>query len=91
MSFVPELSSYCFQAISLAWFSRQSNTYAPLVPDYTICDLKSRTKFVFSLHDTRICTRTRTLLGMKTGMTCTGTKWSFGIMQTNAEKYMEME
>ena len=74
MSFVPEWISHYIQAISLALFSRQSNTYAPLAQEYIICDLKSLTEFVFSLHDTKICTEMR-----------------FGIMQTNAEKYMEMK
>ena len=34
-------------------FRTSSDIHAPLATDYTICDSKSRTKFVFSLHDAR--------------------------------------
>ena len=62
----------------------RSDTYAPLAPDNTICSFQSRTKFIFSLHDTRIKFRTRRRIsfGMKTTMTCTGTKFRFGTMET---------
>ena len=54
----------------------ENDTHAPLAPDYAVCGFHLGTKFIFSLHDTRMkChTRTRISFGMKTGMTCTGTK-----------------
>ena len=55
MSFVPKWISH-LHAISSAWLLRQSNMYAALASEYMICDLKSVTEFVFSLHYTRICT-----------------------------------
>ena len=38
----------------LRGFRARSDTQVPLALDYTICDFQSGTKFVFSLHDTRI-------------------------------------
>ena len=38
----------------LRGFRARSDTQAPLARDYTICDFQSGTKFVFSLHDSRI-------------------------------------
>ena len=70
MSFVPEWSSYCIGTAPRR-FRARSDTNAPLALDYTICDFQSGTKFVFSLHYTRIKfrRRTRISLAMETGMT----------------------
>ena len=60
------------KAFSIEWrFRARSDTNAPLALDYTICDFQSGTKFVFSLHDTRIKFRRRTRISfaMETGMT----------------------
>ena len=73
--------------------------YVPFSSVYTICDFQSETKFVFSLHDTRMKFRTRTRIisfGMKTGITCMGTKINFvpvscAHMKRNNNYYMEME
>ena len=58
--------------------------------DYTICDFQSGTKFVFSLHDTRMKfpTRGRISFAMKTGMTCTITKFRVGRMWKDAKKFI---
>ena len=86
MTFIPEWVSFLSEvrtvftkiewhspkAFSLAWrFRARSDTNAPLALDYTICDFQSGTKFVFSLHDTRIKFRRRTRISfaMETGMT----------------------
>ena len=85
MSFVPELSSYCIHVIKSTgsalgvlvcvffFFLPDQISMRHSPPNYTICHFQSGTKFVFSLHDTRMKfrTRKRILFGMKTGMTVT--------------------
>ena len=84
MTFIPEWVSYQSEWVhshdKIKRLRSRSDTYAPLAPDNTICSFQSRTKFIFSLHDTRIKFRTRRRIsfGMKTTMTCTGTKFRFG-------------
>ena len=71
------------KALWLVWFLRQIRQACATRPlDYTICDFQSGTKFVFSLHDTRMKfpTRRRISFAMKTGMTCTITKFRVEIM-----------
>ena len=88
MTFIPEWVSYQSEWVhshdKIKRLRSRSDTYAPLAPDNTICSFQSRTKFIFSLHDTRIKFRTRRRIsfGMKTTMTCTGTKFRFGTMVT---------
>ena len=64
MSFVLEWSLFCIQMTKidqlslrhycLGTFHTRSETHAPLAPDYTVCDFQSGSKFVYSLHDTRM-------------------------------------
>ena len=80
MSFVPECSSHFIHKIerlslrrsrSRGRFRPRSGTNASPAPGYTICDFQSGTKFIFSLHDTRMKfprPRKRISFAVETGM-----------------------
>ena len=80
-------------------FRARLDSHASLAQDYRISDFQSGTKFVLSLHDTRMneasyrhenFVRNKKPERTHSRTTCTGTKCRFGIMLTNIEKYMEI-
>ena len=48
-------------------FHATSDTHAPLAPNYLICEFQCRTRFVFSLHDTKIKFYTRMTISQPLG------------------------
>ena len=93
MSFVPEWSSHCIHKIKSTVLAEgvialaRSDTHGQLTPDYTICDFQSGTNFVFSLHNTRMKSRTgaRISFGLKTG------KWLVGEQNFVSVSWKQME